>query len=283
MRLTPLFMTMTVSLMVSSPALAQERATDGGDERVIDLDDEQPEESEPDEVTTALTTGEELAAQAEDAFVAGDYQRAIDLLQGAYDAEQNPNMLYNIARVHEETGDLERALDFYQRFAIAPNVDLEYRREALQSSELIERKLADAQAAERASAEPQPPTTAARRDPVAGALYRPAPFPTTSPMRPLGFTLATIGGATVLAGGAVGLAALRQQAEFRDARTLAARRAAGSNARDLATAADAMYISGTVLIITGLVTAFASPRRERQQFDVTIRNDGVGAAWTVSF
>ena len=72
-----------------------------------------------------------------------------------------------------------------------------------------------------------------------------------------------------------------------DAETLAERRRAGSSARDLATTADALYISGGVLIVTGIVTAFASPRRaERLQassFTVTLHNDGVGAAWSLRF
>lgn len=53
------------------------------------------------------TEAERLAAQAEDAFGESDYRRAIELLQQAYDTDQNPNMLYNIARVYEEIGELD--------------------------------------------------------------------------------------------------------------------------------------------------------------------------------
>lgn len=262
-------------------AAAKEEGADGEASKEEEADQPAPPLSDPYLDPPEPTDGERLAAQAEDAFVAGEYQRAIDLLQEAYDLEQNPNMLYNIARVHEETGDLERALQFYRQFVVAPNVDLDYRREALASSEMIEQALA----AEQAAAEAQEPEESDQL-PEQAVMLRPAPFPTTSPMRPVGFTLAAVGGAALLAGGIVGVVALNKEKDFRDAGSLSERRSTGAIARDLATTADALYISGAVLVVTGLVTAFASPRRERQlsrKLDVTIRNDGVGAAWTVRF
>lgn len=285
-----------ISALVSAPAWAQDDTTpDHGSLELEPTEEITPEEAravEDLEPKTKAVTGlapktspgraraDRLAGEAEQAFVDGDYPLAITLLQQAYDADRNPNMLYNIARVHEAQGQLEEALDFYRRFVVAPNVDLDYRREALQSSETIEQTLAAKAAAERG------PELAAA-PPQTAVLLRPAPFPTTSAMRPLGYTLAAVGGAAVLVGAGVGVAALNKQSEFDAAGSLAERRSAGSSARDLATAADALYISGAVLIVTGVITAFASPRRERlqprQAVDVTIRSDGVGAAWSLRF
>lgn len=236
------------------------------------------------EVTAQTARSAELAAQAEEAFLDGRFEDAIALLEQAYAADQNPNMLYNIARVHEERGDLEAALSFYRRFVVAADVDIAYRREAQLSAESIEQTLAERTAAQAAKARQAEVARAQEEQ----ALLRPPPFPTTSPMRPLGFALAGVGGATVLGGVAVGLVAMAKQRQFDEAQTLADRRALGASARDLATAADALYISGAVLIVTGVVTAFVSPRRAHegrvsQQLGVTLRDGEVGAAWSWRF
>ena len=72
-------------------------------------------------------SGEELEAQAVEAYEGGDFDEAARLFEAAYDASGDPNLLYNIGRVHEEAGKLELAIEYYDRFIHAEGVGLDTR------------------------------------------------------------------------------------------------------------------------------------------------------------
>lgn len=262
--------------LTAAPLAAQEVDTRSELDQLDDL--AQPE----------ITPAEQLAARAEVAYAEGNYAEAIELLQLAYAESDNPNMLYNIARVHETAGELRKALAYYRQFSAAPGVDIDYRREALASSAALERQIAEEELA--ATPEPQ-----AVPDPVVlqrttTVFVQPAPRSGRA-LRTLGWVLTGVGVATVAGGAGFGVAALAEQARFDDATTLAARRNHAQTTRHLATAADAMYISGAVLIVTGVVTALAAPRSKAEtgassaasSLRFSLSHDGMGAVWTRSF
>lgn len=56
----------------------------------------------------AYEHGAELMAQ-------GKYREAIEAFEDSYIAMPHPNTLYNLAQCHEEIGDRENAIDYYQR------------------------------------------------------------------------------------------------------------------------------------------------------------------------
>lgn len=76
--------------------------------------DQEKEELDPEYV--------EKKKAGSDAFNSGDFQRAADLFREAFDISPRGNLLFNIALSYERSGDLEQAVQFYERFVKAvPN------------------------------------------------------------------------------------------------------------------------------------------------------------------
>ncbi len=51
-----------------------------------------------------------------EAYRAGHFQEAIDLLKQAYEIEHDPTLLYNLARAYENLGDLDNAVATYNAY-----------------------------------------------------------------------------------------------------------------------------------------------------------------------
>src|SRR5690606_1047944 len=97
-----------------------------------------------------------LSASAVEAFEAKDYDTAIELFEKAYDADPNPNYLFNIGRVFEEKGDLQSAIDRYERFVKSPGVDLESRKFANERLRVLREIVAGEDEAKKPSGETTP-------------------------------------------------------------------------------------------------------------------------------
>lgn len=230
---------------------------------------------------------EELTEQAEQLFTEGEYDQAISLLERAYELKKYSNTLYNIARVYEEKGDLEGALEYYDQFVVAPKVNLEYRKEALERSKTIREILAAQEAKENEK------TQTADAGDATTPKTTPAPEPAEpvmrpSPWRPVGFAMTGIGVAAVGAGAVVGALALGAQSDFDDATDIQTARDSASRAESLGTVADVLYISGAVVGVTGLVIAIAASPVEVEtakngKLDLMISPTTLGAGWTWKF
>jgi tetratricopeptide (TPR) repeat protein len=72
-----------------------------------------------------------LSDRAIEKFQAKDYEGAVVLFEQAYAIDPAPNYLFNIGRVYEEAGNLEKAVEFYAKFVKQPGVDLDSRGVAL--------------------------------------------------------------------------------------------------------------------------------------------------------
>ncbi|MDB4968282.1 MAG: hypothetical protein JWN44_3971 [Myxococcales bacterium] len=66
---------------------------------------------------------ERLAADAVNAYRGADYNRAVELLQRAYEIRQVPALLYNMAKAYDKLGDVEHAADAYRRYADSADAD----------------------------------------------------------------------------------------------------------------------------------------------------------------
>ncbi|MCU1281020.1 MAG: hypothetical protein JWM53_4566 [bacterium] len=66
---------------------------------------------------------ERLAADAVTAYRGADYNRAVELLQRAYEIRQVPALLYNMAKAYDKLGDVEHAYDAYHRYADSADAD----------------------------------------------------------------------------------------------------------------------------------------------------------------
>ena len=112
--------TLSASLMLGSTvALA---APAGGDDA--------PEGTDTGATEEEKTEAEQLSEQAIEKFQAKDYTGAVALFEQAYSIDPQPNYLFNIGRVYEEAGDLEKAVEYYAKFVKQPGVDLDSRKVA---------------------------------------------------------------------------------------------------------------------------------------------------------
>jgi tetratricopeptide (TPR) repeat protein len=115
---------------------------------------------------TAEAQVERLAAEAVNAYKGADYNRAIDLLQRAYEIRQVPALLYNMAKAYDKLGDVDHAYETYRRYADSADADprLKAKSEArIAVLETARRK----RAAEQRAMEPKPapPQTAQQPQP----------------------------------------------------------------------------------------------------------------------
>ena len=200
-----------------------------------------------------------LSEQAVQKFDAKEYDVAVDLFQQAHAIDPQPNYLFNIGRVYEEKGDLENAVVFYQRFLGESGVDLESRQIATERLKVLREALkqlrgesADRPAEPAATPEPDPQT-----DPD---VDRPRDAERTRKLRIAGYSLLGIGGAALIAGGAVGGVALGTTRDADDAAFVDEEERLRRKARTQAGAADGLFVAGGVVAVVGLVLVLSTLR-----------------------
>lgn len=78
----------------------------------------------------APKTPKEFVTRATQSFAAGNYDKAIEDYQAAYQMKTLPTLLFNIAQAHRKAGHYSEALAYYERFlkddpksALAPEAD----------------------------------------------------------------------------------------------------------------------------------------------------------------
>jgi len=200
---------------------------------------------------------EKLAADAADAYRAGEYRRATDLLERAYKLEHVSALLYNMAKAYEKLGDNDRAADLYTRYAAADDADPRLRGKA----EARVTALHEPPAPKRPPREEPPPRT----EPQPKAEPQPKPEPVVhQPVEPpppkadpdalrhaaersrkinrgVGLALVAIGACTL--GAAIGLSvnALRLNTDFKNSTDEIDKKIALTDATSQALAADLLY------------------------------------------
>jgi tetratricopeptide (TPR) repeat protein len=194
---------------------------------------------------------EQLNAFAIEAFKNKDYDEAVRLFEAAYDMSPEPNYLFNIGRVYEESGNFPKAIEYYDRFVQLPEVDLEPREIALDRLQVLRRVVAEADAKNRK--DEQPPDTP-RQD---GEGRKQTP-----PLRIAGYVLLGIGGATLIAGAGFGGAAVQRENELDGLTTLEPRNNAIERGKRSAVVADSLFIAGGIIALTGLVLTLASLKKK---------------------
>lgn len=218
------------------------------------------EPSVPPPETAPESESEALSAAAVERFEAKDYDGAVELFEKAYATDPNPNYLFNIGRVYEEKGDLEKSVEYYQRFVGQSGVDLESRQAATERLKVLREALAQMKGDEPKD-DPQP-----KEDPSGNEVTgKPGdqigqsndqgddPAKRKKTLRITGYSLMGVGAAGLIVGGVFGGLA---QGSVKDADAdpfVDRQEAFRERARTQARVADAMFITGGVLAAAGLV------------------------------
>ncbi len=195
-----------------------------------------------------------ITQEANEAYTAGNYDRAVALFEQAFELKPVSNILYNIARIHEDAGNIDAAISYYDRFVVAPNVEQNARRDALDRlktlREIKEMREAEARAETEASTPPEEVAQPTTREPRPLPDQEPEPAPEPDRMRTLGWVLVGVGGASLVGSGITGLLAQSSYNRFEDAGTLDERRTAARAGRTQSVVADTLLITG---LVTGVV------------------------------
>lgn len=224
-----------------------------------------------------------LTEQASEKYGEGDYDGSIALFERAYALDAEPNILFNIGRIYEESGNYEDAIVYYERFISEPQVDLEAKQVALDRRDLAQ-AVVDIQNKDKKGKEPVPETTPVEESPStdeSGTVTElppseddPGDDTTRKPrnLRPVGYVLLGTGAAALLGGAIVGGIAKGEETKFQAAMNKADADAAKARGTKLAPAADGLFIAGGLLAAAGIVMLLVprrgknAERRERAMF-----------------
>lgn len=197
----------------------------------------------------------------------GRFEEAARLLEEAYRLDPAPTLLYNLARARENGGDLEGAVEAYERY-LAEDPRAEDRAAIVRRVENLKSQLKErADLAALAARKSKPPEA------YLGA--RPPPSPS-----PLPWVLAGVGAAGAGAGLVFGLLAKSRHDGAAEAPNQMRADALASQAGGLATAANIAYAAGGVLAISGLVWGLleAAPRTPAPVARLVPSREGVAIA-----
>ncbi|MEM7155856.1 MAG: hypothetical protein AAF799_23600 [Myxococcota bacterium] len=231
---------------------------------------------------------DELVAEAVEHFGAQRYQAAIEGFERAYELEHQAVDLYNIGRVYEEFGKVEKAREHYERFLARPNLTETERSEG-------QARLAALPDPEVAPAPPAPQEPTSRRE---RRRQRRQSNKDRDPRRTNGVVIAgstfiPLGVLSLASGTAVGITAIRNIDNARASATPEVPIEQTPHyrlARRSAIVADALLIGGGVVAAAGIVMVAAGlerkPRRKkrrRRNVEVVAAPAGAGFEVEVRF
>lgn len=213
---------------------------------------------------------DELNAQAVEKFKAKQYDEAAALFEQAYELQPEPNYLFNIGRIYEESGNLEKSVEYYERFVKEPGVPLETREKGLERLRVLRAILEET--APKPEPEPEPeldleadPEPEPEAEP--GPETKPEPEPTPAKPKPsklriAGYALLGAGGGVLIGGGVLGGLALGRANALEGQHTYEERDQTASSGRAMALTADIMFGVGGAMAAAGLVMVIVSLKKK---------------------
>lgn len=194
---------------------------------------------------------------ARDAYEAGEFQRSVVMLEEAVELHDIASLHYNLARALQELGRWQEARDEYTIF-LEMDPDTQERGRVEARIVVLNETLRQEEPAEEG---PSPPVDVSR------PLELEAPA-ADGPRQPLPWIVFGTG-AALIGGGAV--AGGLSRASVQDIREAADHQSAlviGQTAQRRANIANALFVSGAVVCVTGLIWGLVAKRKPRVEVDV---------------
>ena len=208
----------------------------------------------------AGATVERLSNQAVEAYQAGDYARAVELLRQAYKLRADPVLLYNLGKAEEARGNKEEAIRRYRAFLSSPTGDARLRSKA-------EARLSVLEAPPPPPYSPPPPLAPVAAPAPAVVTTPPAPRPSRlTPRREwiAGAVTAAVGVAAIAVGAGLYGDVLSLKAKWLNTPDEMTRTSLHASALTVGYVSTAMYVAGGVLAATGAVLVIHGARRARR-------------------
>ncbi len=194
-----------------------------------------------------------------------EYAASIALFERAYEIRPEPNILFNVGRIHEEAGNLEDAVGYYERFIQDTSADYDARQAALKRLTLLrelirldpeknppppEQPPPEQPPPEQPPPEQTPPDQTQPSQPVDDDPRAPDP----RKLRIVGYSLLGVGALSLIGGGiAAGIARNKHGQLDNASPDIAMRRQLEAEGINAARAADGMFIAGSILAASGVV------------------------------
>ncbi|MCU0664736.1 MAG: hypothetical protein MUC50_20735 [Myxococcota bacterium] len=215
---------------------------------------------------------DELVAQAVGDYSAGRYKNAISLFEKAFAMNEEPELLYNIARCYERLSEPKRAVEQYERFLGQEGTTGELRTKALENIASLRREIA---ALEASSSDGQQQgrggQPSAQGDEAASSGSRREKDQKPSMLKTLGWTFVGVGGAGIVLGGIFGGLALSERSAYDDAGWEEARLSHREDAERNALIFDVGFFGGVTVAAVGAALLIVQSRRSESASSAKVR------------
>ncbi len=240
-----------------------------------------------------------LVNKAVELYAAKRYDEAAELFKQALEMQEEPEIIYNIARCYERAANPEEAIEWYRKFLETPGTTGELRSKALTNIAALKKELAAIEAmkqVEKTEAGPAD-STVSENEPPAGVNPKrgenlgdspntSGPTPDSSAagvsdsssgaMRVAGWTLVGIGVAAMAAGGVFGVLAIQSKNDFDSAGTAPYRLEYQDDVKRNALIFDILFPIGAVSAVIGTTSAVIGMRRKHSRGASSERSETAG-------
>lgn len=212
------------------------------------------------------------AQRARELYAEEKFDEAIEAFESAYALKPEPNILYNIGRIHEKKGEFDQATRYYERFVNEPDIKLAARQDALARIKALREVLA-IRAEQEARDNPTRSEPTPQGDPVVAEQPLNAdpvepPRPTKPGLLPM-VTLIGLGTGSLVLGGIFARRTQVAHQQFEQSSDLEESRTLRSRGRRDASIADASLITGVALIATGVTLRIIQLKRYSSEVSIT--------------
>ena len=185
-----------------------------------------------------------LAEEGRKAYEAGEFERAEGLIRSAYALDAAPILVYNLARILDAKGDVPGALQSYRQY-LELDPDTTARARVERRMEVLD-EITKAQSARVTPAvAPPPPAVTLKAEPRGLSVRKVLPW-----------VLVGTGVVALGTGGVLGFLAQDKENQARDEPVQQTAADVLSSGETLATAANALYVTGGVLVVGGIIWAW---------------------------